>query len=528
MLQRRLGTLAAAALVALLCTLPVSSRAASDEVLRAVVNSDLKILDPTWTTTYITIRYGYLVYDTLFALNSKFEPKPQMVDTTTVTPDGLTYTFTLRAGQKWTDGTAVTAADCVASLQRWAKRNPMGQRMTDAMSGYAVVDDRTFQIKLKRPFGLVLDALAGAEAPAFMMPARIANLPINQQITDPTGSGPFIFRKADWQPGNRADFDRNPAYIPRSDPADYLSGGKVVKVNRVEWLYMPDNNTALAALQAGEIDYFESPPLDFIPMMQSNPDLKVLTIDSLGVQMMARPNSLYPPFDNYKARQALLYIANQADMMQAVVGNPELFTKYCATYFMCHSDAETAAGAAPYAKQDYAKAKQLLAEAGYKGEPIVVLQPTDRPQYSAATAVLIDEMRKAGINVDIQSLDWATISSRRAKQDAPDKGGWNVFITSSGGPDVASPLANIWFNSDCARANVGWPCDHELVSMVDAWAAKSDPAQRHAMLDQIQERAYQSVPYIPLGQYVQPIAFRSNITGVLAAGVPVYWNIEKQ
>jgi peptide/nickel transport system substrate-binding protein len=244
--------------------------------------------------------------------------------------------------------------------------------------------------------------------------------------------------------------------------------------------------------------------------------------------MMARPNSLYPPFDNYKARQALLYIANQADMMQAVVGNPELFTKYCATYFMCHSDAEPAAGAAPYAKQDYAKAKQLLAEAGYKGEPIVVLQPTDRPQYSAATAVLIDEMRKAGINVDIQSLDWATISSRRAKQDAPDKGGWNVFITSSGGPDVASPLANIWFNSDCARANVGWPCDHELVSMVDAWAAKSDPAQRHAMLDQIQERAYQSVPYIPLGQYVQPIAFRSNITGVLAAGVPVYWNIEKQ
>jgi peptide/nickel transport system substrate-binding protein len=530
MARFRLKSLLAVAAVALaLGTSPQPVQA--ETVLKAVVNSDLKILDPTWSTAYIVIRHGYLVYDNLFALNAKFEPKPQMVDTFSVSPDAMTYTFTLRPGLKWSDGTPVRSVDCVASLKRWAQRNAMGQHLVEAMggaSGFEIVDDSTFKIKLKQPFGLVIDALAGAEAPAFMMPERIANGPINQQITDTTGSGPFIFKKDEWQPGNKAVYVKNPYYIPRKEPADYLSGGKVAKVDRVEWLYMPDNNTALAALQAGEIDYFESPPLDFIQLMKQNTDLKVLTIDHLGVQMMVRPNSLYPPFNNFKARQALLYMVNQNDMMQAVVGDPSLFMPYCPTYFMCNSDYQTDAGAKPFAKQDFAKAKQLLAEAGYKGEPIVVLQPTDRPQYAAATTVLIDELRKSGVNVDIQSLDWATITARRAKKDAPDKGGWNIFITSQGGPDVASPMANIWFNSACDQANVGWACDKDLVSLVDAWAREPDAAKRHAMADKIQEQAYVSVPYVPAGQYVQPIAFRANLQGVLEAGVPVYWNIDKK
>jgi len=322
-------------------------------------------------------------------------------------------------------------------------------------------------------------------------------------------------------------FDRNPTYVPRSDPPDYLAGAKLAKVDRVEWIYMPDNNTALSALQAGEIDYFEAPPLDFIGLLKSDPDIKVQTIDNLGAQMMLRPNTLYPPFDNFKAREALLYIVKQSDVMQAVVGDPDLFKQYCPTYFMWGSENETAAGSEPLAKQDFAKAKQMLAEGGYKGEPIVVLQPTNRPQYLAATTVLIDQLRKAGVNVDVQSLDWATISSRRASRSPPDKGGWNLFITSQGGPDVASPIANLWFNSSCERANVGWPCDPELMAMIAKWAAVSNPAERHAMIDDIQRRAFVSIPYVPIGQYVQPVAYRSNVTGVLNSGVPVYWNIAK-
>ncbi|CAM5761951.1 ABC transporter substrate-binding protein [Bosea minatitlanensis] len=500
---------------------------ASDKTLRAVVNADLKIIDPTWSTAYVTIRHSYLVYDNLFALNSKFEPKPQMVDSYTVSPDRMIYSFTLRKGMKWHDGTPVTAADCVASLKRWAQRNAMGQHMTRAMEGYEIVDDLTFRIKLKEKFGLVLEALAGAEAPAFMMPKRIAEQPIDKQITDPIGSGPFIMKRDEWQPGAKAVYVRNPDYIPRNEPADYLAGGKVAKLDRVEWLYIPDNNTTLSALQAGEIDYFEAPPLDFVQLMKSDPNITVLTIDLLGVQMMARPNSLFPPFDNYKARQALLYLTNQAEAMQAVVGDPDYYLKSCVTYFMCGSENETKAGVVGLTV-DIEKAKALFKEAGYKGEPIVVMLPTDRPQYQAAENVLIAAMRKAGLNVDVQSQDWATITARRAKKDAPDKGGWNLFVTSQGGPDPASPLANIWFNSQCDKANIGWACDEELTKLVSAWAQESDPAKRRTMVDAIQTRAFVSVPYVNLGQYVQPIAFRSNIKGVLKAGVPVYWNIEKQ
>ena len=206
--------------------------AASDKTLRAVVNADLKIIDPTWSTAYVTIRHSYLVYDNLFALNSNFEPKPQMVDTFTVSPDKMSYSFTLRKGMKWHDGAPVTAADCVASLKRWAQRKAMGQHKVRAREGFEVVDDLTFKIKLKDQFGLVLEALAGAEAPAFMMPARIAEQPIDKQITDPIGSGPFMMKRDEWQPGHKAVYVRNPAYIPRNEPADYLAGGKVAKLDR--------------------------------------------------------------------------------------------------------------------------------------------------------------------------------------------------------------------------------------------------------------------------------------------------------
>ena len=504
------------------------AQAASDKTIRAVVNADLKIIDPTWSTAYVTIRHGYLVYDTLFALNSKYEPKPQMVDTFTVSPDALTYTFTLRAGMKWHDGAPVTAADCVASLKRWAQRNSMGQQMTKAMEGYEVVDALTFKLKLKDQFGLVLEALGGSEAPAFMMPARIAEQPIDKQITDPIGSGPFIFKKDEWKPGNLTVYVRNPDYVPRKEPPDYLSGGKVAKLDRVEWLYINDANTILAALQAGEIDYFEAPPLDFVEPMKRNKDITVLKIDKLGVQMIARPNSLHPPFNNYKGRQALLYLVDQEQAMQAVAGSPDMYMKFCPTYFMCNSANESKAGSEPIAKQNIEKAKALLKEAGYNGETITVLFPTDRPQYAAAETVLIEAMRKAGMKLDILSLDWATVTARRVKKDPPDKGGWNLLVTSQGGPDPSSPSSNIWFNSKCAQANVGWACDEELTKMIDDYAREADAAKRRAMIDKIQERAFVSVPYVPLGQYFQPIAFRSNIKGVLESGVPVYWNIEKQ
>ena len=505
----------------------LTGAAAADKTLRAVVHADLKVLDPTWTTIYITNRYGYLVYDTLFSFDSRFQPKPQMVDTWTVSPDSLAYTFTLRPGLVFHDGQPVTAADCVASLKRWMVKVSSGQILGKFVASTEVVDQSTFRLILKEPFGLVLDML-GNPTTAFMMPERIASKPLNEQITESIGSGPFKMLRDQWRPGNKAIFARHEGYVPRKEPADYLSGGKIAKVDRVEWLYIPDANTTLSALMAGEIDYFEAPPLDFIRLMKENPDLTVLNIDKLGVQGLIRPNSLNPPFNSFKGRQALLYMIDQEEYMQAVAGDESLYMKFCGAFFLCNSGNETDVGSAPMRKPDFAKAKALLKEAGYNGEKMVVLMPTDRPQYAAAMTVLIAQLRKAGVNVDIQSADWSTISVRRAKREPVEQGGWNLFITTHGGPDVTTPATNAWFSSRCDAANVGWACDPELERLVGVWMRETDASKHKAEIDAIQTRAFESLPYVPFGQFFQPIAFRKNVTGVLAAPLPVYWNIEKK
>lgn len=496
--------------------------------LRAVVHANLQILDPVWTTAYITNRHAYLIYDTLYAMNSRFVPQPQMAEGHEVSEDGLTWRIRLREGLRFHDGTPVRSADVVASLRRWMARDPMGQRLGQNTASIDVIDDRNFAIVLSQRFGLVLEAIGKAATPAYIMPERVAQTSPQTQITETIGSGPFIFVREEWRPGNRVVYRRNPDYVPRSEPADYLSGGKRALVDRVEWLYIPDQNTALAALNAGEIDYYEAPPLDFIATLERNRNIRLINIDPLGTQGLIRPNQLFPPFNDPRARQALAHLIRQEDYMRVVVGNPRLYERFCGAFFQCNSGNDTRVGSEPFEQPNVERARQLLREAGYNGEPIVVLQPTDRPQYNAATMVLIQSLRRAGVNVDVQAMDWSTLLTRRASRNPPNQGGYHLFITTHGGPDTAMPSNNTWFNSRCDRANPGWACDMELDGMVAEWARESDPAARRPILERIHRRAWESLPYIPFGQYTQPIAVRANVHGVLPAGMPVYWNIEKR
>jgi len=514
----------------LLAGLFVGGLASADEkkTLKVVVHADLKILDSVWTTGYLTVRYGYCVYDTLLALDSSYNPKPQMVDTYKISADGKTYSFTLRPGLRWHDGQPVRPEDCITSLRRWMQRNPLGQKLAEFVQIMEPIDKLSFKIVLKEPYGLVLRTLAAHNNPPFMMPERVAKTPANVQIKEYIGSGPFRFKAAEWQPGHKAVFERNKDYIPRKEPPDFMSGGKAVKIDRLEWLYIPDNNTTLSALIAGEIDYFEAPPLEYIQVLKKNPDIMVHNVDMLGAQGLIKPNHLHPPFNHPKARQALFYLVDQQQFMTAVAGDPDLYLKYCGGFFMCGSENETSVGLEGLGTPNIEKAKQLFKEAGYKGEAIVVLQPTDRPQYNAATMVLIQQLRKAGLNVHPKAADWSTISSLRTKKDPPSKGGWHLFLTSHGGPEPATPVGNVWFNSRCERANPGWPCDPKLMDLVDKWARATDKKEQRKLLDDIQIRALETVPYVPYGQYFQPVAVRSNVRGVLKAGIPVYWNIEKR
>ena len=382
----RLAALSAGVALGAVLAAASPSVAAQDKTLRIVAHADVKILDPSFTTAYITRNFGYMVYDMLFGLDAKGEPQPQMVDKYTSSKDGKEWSFTLRQGLKFSDGSQVKAADAVASIQRWSSRDSVGRAMTAAGAEWKAVDDNSFSLTLKEPFGLVLHALAKPSGfPLVVMPERLAKLPTTAPLKEVLGSGPFLFKREEWVPGNKVVFTRNPDYVARSEPASGLAGSKKPHFDRVEWLYLPDANSAIAALRNGEVDFVEQVAPDYIAPLRSDPNVVIGA--SGAYQGFLVMNHLHAPFDNPKVRQALLHAVSQQRFV-AGMGYPEdMRVDYCPTWFICGSPNETDAGAEPYRKADVAKAKKLLAESGYKGEKVVLLVPTDITYLNAEALV---------------------------------------------------------------------------------------------------------------------------------------------
>jgi peptide/nickel transport system substrate-binding protein len=500
----------------------------AQKTLRAVMNSDLKILDPIWTTAYVVRNHGYMIYDTLFATDAKGEVKPQMVDKYEVSADKRTYTFTLREGLAWHHGQPVTAEDCVASIKRWAAKDSTGQMLMTFVSSLEVKDPKTLVMNLKEPTGLVLLGLGKPSSNVpFMMPKRVAETDPNTQISDFTGSGPFIFKRDEWKPGDKTVYVKNEKYKPRSEPASGLAGGKVAKFDRVEWRAISDQQQAVNALLANEIDFIETPPHDLLPLALTDPNVKAVEWNVLGNQFTFRPNWLHKPFDNPKVRQALFYAFNQEDFLKAAIGDPE-FYKLCRSYFPCGSPLSSEKGMEGLLKSDFKKAQQLLKEAGYDGTPIVLMHSTDLYVLTNLAPVAKSLMEKAGFKVDMQSMDWQTLVARRAKRDPPNAGGWNAFLTGWVSADITNPIFTGFLNSACDKAMFGWPCDPEMEKLRNQFARETDPAKQKAIAEAVQVQATKMVPHIPLGQWYDRSLMRKNLVGMLQAPAPVFWNMDMQ
>ena len=514
---------------ALLSTLVSAPAAAQGKTLKLVAHADVKILDPTFTTAYITRNFGYMVYDMLFGVDAKGVPQPQMVDQYTKSADGLVWTFSLRDGLKFSDGTPVTAADAVASMQRWTGRDSIGRAMT-AISApeWKAVDARTFTLTLKAPFGMVLEGLSKQSGfPPVVMPERLAKLPTTAPIAEVLGSGPLVFKRDEWVAGNKVVFVRNPHYVPRSEPASHLAGGKKIAFDRVEWLYLPDSNSAVSALQRGEVDMIEQVPPDMIPPLRADANIVVRPSGSWQGWMVM--NQLHPPFNNPKVRQAVARAVNQERFM-AAMGYPEdLRMKYCGAFFLCGGKYESTAGSAPFAKPDVAAAKKALTEAGYKNEKVVLLVPTDVTYLNGQGLMAAQTLKSIGMNVDVQTSDWATIGARRAKRDAPEAGGWNMYVTVAGGFDADSPITNAYLSASCGTGLPGWPCDETLDKLRVDWLKATDPAEQKRLLDAFHARAWEALPYVNVGQYSPAQAVRKAVSGSdkLSGGLPLIWMLDK-
>jgi peptide/nickel transport system substrate-binding protein len=519
----------ASALSILALAVPLTSQAlAAGKTITAVMHADLRT-PGMMTTAYIVRDFGYMIFDTLLAEDSNFKIQPQMAEWK-VSDDKLTYTFTLRDGLKWHDGAPVTAEDCVASLKRWGKADGMGQKLMDFTASLEATDPKTITLKLKEPYGLVLESIGKPSSLVpFMMPKRLAETPSDKPLPELIGSGPFKFVQAEFQPGVKAVFEKNTDYVPRKEPPSWTSGGKVVKVDRVEWITMADAQTAVNALQSGDIDFMEAPSYDILPVLETNPDIKIDTLNKLGLQTLGRMNFLQPPFDNVKVRRAAFMAMNQKEVLDALVGNPKYY-KVCGAVFVCDTPLATDVGAESLVKGDgMAEAKKLLAESGYDGTPITIMAPGDVVSLKAQPIVVAQQLRDAGFKVDVQATDWGTVVSRRTSQKPIKEGGWNMFFTNWVAADVINPVVNVSIGGRGTNGGwFGWAKDDKIEAMRDAFARASTPEEQKKIAADIQKEVYDQVIYIPLGQFFGPSAWRKSLTGVLEGpATPIFWNIDK-
>lgn len=524
---RRHLALAAIAAIACGAAMPVQ---AQQSVLRYSSSAEPRTLDSVVNWLSVTHQHSYLVYDNLYTLDSEFRPQPQMVESAVKGADGTSWTLTLREGLRFHDGSPVTSADAVASIRRWAARDTAGRKLVELGMQMEVVDPRSFRVKLSVDTPLLFEAFAKPTATGlFIMRERDAQTDPMKPVEAVVGSGPFRFVADQYRPGDRLIYDRNTEYRPRSEPADYFSGGKVVKVDRVEWRILPDSAAAVAALQTGELDIYETPPLDLLPVMQRNRDIVVAVHGKQGQIGFLRPNFRQPPFDRLEARRALAMLTDQADYMAITAGADGQYWRTCYSFLACGGANENQSGTDWMRQTRIDEAKQLFQQAGYTGQPIVIIAPGDNEIIKGFGTLAAERLRGAGLNVDIQYMDFATMMARRNKQDAPSAGGWNIFPMWSYGFELDNPVGSVALSANCTDASyAGWACSPKIEELKNAWARESDADKRREIVAQIQMEAQALVPIVPVGQFFAPIAYRRNVVGMLSTPVPLFWNIEKQ
>ena len=495
--------------------------------LRFIPHTNLFTLDPIWTTAYVARNHGYLVYDTLYGMSASGRVRPQMVEGHTVSSDGLTYNFRLREGLRFHDNEPVRPVDVIASLRRWSARDAFGQNWITAVEEMTGQSDRDFTMRLKRRYPQLIEAMGKlSNMVPFIMPERIARTDPFQQIQDPIGSGPFRWRREEFVAGSRMVYERNAAYVSRSEAPDWNGGGKPVHMDRVEWTIQPDASTAAAALQTGEVDWWEWASPDLVPVLERNRNVQVATLPLEALAFM-RFNTLIPPFNNPLARRAVMTAVNQQDFMRAQVGSDRYF-RTCNSFFTCGAPMSSEAGAEALAgPPNLDRARAMLREAGYNGERIVVLSSSDIPSVHNQTLITNDLLRRLGMNVDFVVSDWGTLVARRNSREPAERGGWNVVNSWNVQADLNTPAVSNFLRGNGGAGVWGWVDDPTLERQREAWFGAETEAEQKRIAEDMQKRAMETVPFIPVGQFNLPSAWRRSLQDVAVSPVPFFWGIRR-
>jgi peptide/nickel transport system substrate-binding protein len=527
MVDRRQFMVAASAAASALAA-PRLAAAVEQRVLRFVPHTDPAVVDPHWSPAYVTRNHGYLCYDTLFGQDASLTPRPQMIEGVAVEDDGRRWTLTLRTGLRFHDGTPVLARDCVASLRRWGARDEFGKTLFAVTDELLAADDRRLVFRLSRPYPMLPMALSKTGLMmAAIMPERLASADAMRPLTEVIGSGPYRYRADERVPGDRVVYERFSDYVPRSDGVtEGTAGPKIAYFDRIEWCILPDASTAAAALQTGEVHWWELPSADMLPLLRRSRGVQVETLDPLGYMASLRVNHAQGPTSLAAVRRAITRAICQRDIVMAMAGtDPDLWRDRVG-YFTPDTPLANEAGMEAIAGQvDTAAVRQALAAAGYDGQPFLLMVPQDIQINAAACAVVADQLKQVGVTVQYLATDWSTLLQRRNRKEPPAQGGWSGYVVLNSGVDLLDPFVHAALRGNASAVN-GW-CDSPAIETLrEAWLSTPTADGRKALARRLQRQAFHDVPYIPLGQIAQLTALRSDLAGMVR-GFPVFWNIRR-
>jgi peptide/nickel transport system substrate-binding protein len=526
MMKRR--TLLAAAAAAPLA-LPGRAGAQRSRVVRFIPLGDLAVRDPLRTSAKVTLHHSYMVFDTLYGMDAAFNVEPQMVEGHRTDADGKQWDLTLRPGLRFHDGSPVLARDAVASIKRWAAVDSLGARLMQRTDELSAPDDRTIRFRLREPFPLLPLALGKVQPNILaIMPERLAATPPSTVLSEMVGSGPFRYVANEVVSGDRYVYEKFAGYVPRGGTASQTAGPKIVNVDRVEWRVIPDPGTALAAMQSGEMDWWERPVFDLLPSLGQDRNLTIWKNDPLGETSTLVLNHGLAPFDNPAVCRALLGAFSQTEVMQGVAGDDQTYWRAGVGWLPQGSPWANDAGMAPLlAKPDSARTKEALKAAGYAGERVVMIVGSDIPDIMAASQVAAEAMKQAGINLDVQVSDWGSVVQRRISRKPLTEGGWSCFVVPTPGYYIADPATAPNFRGTGELPANGFMKSAAVEALYGQWLDAPDDATRHALAPQIQAQLAQDVPFVPLGQYFDPTVYRRSITNMTPGGLIRFWGLSK-
>jgi len=494
------------------------------KILKIVPHANLTILDPMWTSIYVTRNHGYLIYDTLFSLDINGIPQPQMIKDFKVSDDKLHWSFVLRDDLKWHDGKPVTSEDCIASLKRWSVNSGQGQELFKNIISIKNIDDKSFIIDLQRPYKNVLQSLATISPYVpFMMPKRVADTDPKKQITDYTGSGPFIFKKDLFLPGKKSIYIKNYNYVPRIEPSSYAAGNKEAKVDEIDWISYETQSEAIDALAKGEVDYLESPDPKLLEKIRGNSNIIITTTINEGFVGILRFNSNSSPFNNLAVRRAISSVIDPVIYMTNAFGIEKNW-HICQDNYPCNFDSSREKKTFQIDEKRISEAKRIIFESGYKNEPIILLDAIDMPVVSSLTDTTAQNLRRVGFNVVIKKTNWSDMALSRIIQGKNSNNSWDIFHTFWASSDMQDP-ESIIFSTDKNNGWFGWPSNPAVEAMREIYPFIKDKKDETDLLVKIKEITKYESNYIPVGQFVLPVAYRKNVRGIIPASAQFYWSV---